>query len=799
MKNRAFEPTKNNPFYYYLKNQKKMGENKTDMHGDHYLILPLKPIAANSEQVYQGEPLNFIEHHLTVFQNNNSEVGFQSYSHYSRRFDSHLIHAYFSENGAFITATIENTVTGEIKQNHDILEQDFFSIHLFIENEIQPWLMDLHEQHLLLIKQYQNNYVKDLDKLKDSLFDSSEDVLKNLNQVTSLIHKISDLKLISFKQKFTNETLSYLNGFARFMQEQIQSRKTSKTKVKAKVVKHHGAIEDTSVNMTLGTTEVLKPRSTSNKSPEQSFLQELDKLEQAIEHYNHELFLLESSEENISIKMQKFSETFRDFERHMNAQALILSQELDSKSLELQARFKKADLNVTLFQEKFDQLGIGLLLECLDSEALLTQYANCLKVFVGYLNHSHLKKMIESKNISAIKFLLDHGEFNINDVQVKHKKSKLSPLSFAYKLNNLELFETLLNYKASPKFFYGDMPLAHVLLQLDAAHPFYQNFMRHYDMAMQGNPRLYDFLCKAIEYKLQDTKLSAAEIESLENAKTRYKSSMLGYVRDFELTSSLRDNVVSVSSRMNPHMLSALRSSPEVLGLANDLNEKAKKLHGIFKKQRIAFKAEKRCQVIYEETRKMLDGGLVELMQKFTEADVCDSLRLNLKQVEASIDFFQLKNKANRTKNEDARLQSAVAILHEANESSPNQHRQLLQQLKSMKDGLEIIMEQLNKIENLFSPNMKELSKIRASEYSDEYDEVDFLNAAMAEDETVPSSSSRAEQPHSIDFIASEDTIMRPFTTSGFEGTLFSSVQNPSIELIDDSQIQEKLEAPSPK
>jgi hypothetical protein len=207
-----FEWNTNNFYHYLRKYQTALIPSKTNAHGEEYLLLSLNELPKATEFHYQGAPLRFIEHHLTVFKETNDEVGFNSHSHYTICFESHTIHVYFQENGAFITATIQNNELQEITVLNDFFDKDFFSIHVVLEKNIKPFLLDLIDQHAKVSHDLKSNYLTDITEFKESLFDSSEDISQHLNTVQRLIKKAEGLKSMIFTQSFLSQTLSYLNS-----------------------------------------------------------------------------------------------------------------------------------------------------------------------------------------------------------------------------------------------------------------------------------------------------------------------------------------------------------------------------------------------------------------------------------------------------------------------------------------------------------------------------------------------------------------------------------------------------------
>ena len=736
---------KNNPFYHYLtKYQKALIQSKTNVHGEDYLLLPLEAVSKAIKFHYQGAPLRFIEHHLTVFKETNDEVGFNSHSHYTICFQSHTIHVYFQENGAFITATIQNNELQEITVLNDFFDKDFFNIHLVLEENIKPFLLDLIDQHAKVSHDLKSTYLTDITELKQSLFDSSEDISKNLNTVQRLIKKAESLKSMIFTQSFLSQTLSYLNSCKITLEGIIQLRKVTKVKATAASIKSIEAVAETPTLTKVQLRSVDKSGHKLKAQTAQLFSQNSRDFEIAYQRYEAAWSSLESSQEVLSCQLKLFSEIVsRELLIDLNQKALILSLQIDPGEPSLQLLSRQANLDISLFQEKFNQYGVSLLLDCLKSKELLVKHTHVLKNFVEHLNHSHLEEVIRLKNIPAIEFLLKNGEFNLNNLRIKRRKSKLSPLCDAYRLNNLELFEILLKYKASPMFLYEDMPLAHVLLQLQASDPFYKIFMVHYTKAMDGNPRLYHFLCKAIECKLEKSQLSEEETQPLKEAKVKYERFIASYTEGIKLSSACKGDIFSISSHLNPRMLDNLRSSPRVASLFEEFSHKSQMLNELMRKQRISTKSKMFFEGLMKDASKMIEHGLGGCLNQLTEDDICASLRENIIDIDAYIDYLTLKTKTHLSSSEEQRLQNAIKVLAAAQESyaKSKTHRDvpdISAPLNDLTQSLERLQSLLRDFFNLEGDN-------------EAFDELNFM--AAAEGTRMGSSSSRTgcRQPRVID------------------------------------------------
>jgi hypothetical protein len=660
---------KSNPFYYYLvRYLAKNIQEKIDTHGNNYLILPLAPVSTDSKFYFQNTPLEFIDHHLTVYQEIHNEIGFNSYSHYTIRFESHTIHIYFQANGDLIKATIENHEQQEMRILNDLLDQDLFHIHVFLEKNVKPYLLDLIDQHTRLLHEHKKNYLSEISEFKNSLFIDSEDISKNSHMVKNLIKKGEGLKLISFQRNFFSTTLSYLQNCQSTLSKLVQLPKAISKKNKLTSLEPMIPIDTTAGPVHVESSSSIKKRSPLKAQHSLLVSEDLIAFEDAYQQYIQAWASLESSNEELALKINYFSSIVQDLLIRLSQNALVLSQQIDSSNPQSQLICRKTDLDVSLFQEKFNQYGLSLLMKCFTSPDLLDQYKDCLKHFVKYLNHTQLEEMIHLHQIPAIKFILDHSDFNLNVLRIrtKSKKRKLSPLCAAYHDNNLELFETLLTYKASALSLYNDMPLAHVLLQLELNNPFYRSFVINDTHAMEGNPRLYNFLCKAIEYKLEKASLSKSEVLSLQNAKTQYELKMGGYIRDAKMSCKTKNNMLNIASHINPMTLESMRSSKRVAELIEELNHKGQELYHIVKKQHIQPKYSKLCNDIYRNITELASDGLEKLMKNTTEADLLDALQRFIDEVDAAIVIAIFHNRQNLSHYEASKFQKAVELLHQS-------------------------------------------------------------------------------------------------------------------------------------
>ena len=70
-----------------------------------------------------------------------------------------------------------------------------------------------------------------------------------------------------------------------------------------------------------------------------------------------------------------------------------------------------------------------------------------------------------------------------------------------------------------------------------------------------------------------------------------------------------------------------------------------------------------------KDASKMIEHGLGDCLHQLTEDDICASLRGNIIDIDASIDYLTLKTKTHLSAPEELRLQNAIKVLAAAQES----------------------------------------------------------------------------------------------------------------------------------
>lgn len=752
---------KNNPFYYFLKKyQKSLIKLSKDSHGDNFLTLSLNQPSAQLEFNYEGTCLSFIEHHVTVYQEINDHVGFKSAYHYTLCFESHVIHVYFKENGTFISATLENNEQQSIKILSDFFDEGLFFVHSLLENEVKPLLLNLFEQHLILLNEHKTQYISELSKVKDSLFDGPEAIQHNLTMLQKIISKGEALALLSYSQNFVKETLSFLKGCESTIVRLIQTPLVlgKKKGPVATPVDVETTLEEIIVP-NIASMQALRGKKPSTKSSLYSFTEDAQAFEIAYQEFNEQWSLMKISEEDLPLKLQKFSQISQDFLINLNTKTVILLSQTKILESANQALFRRANLEVNLFNEQVKQMGVSLLLASLPSSSLLEQYQSIFAELVAFLNHHHLEEVMRRGNVAAVKFLIENGSFNLNDIRVRvnAKGLKLSPLCAAYKLNNVELFELLLNHNASTTTFYQDMPLAHVIMQLEVTNPFYQSFMVHNDKAINGNPRFYKFLCKAIDSKLASLQLTENEICELQTAKSKYQRCIDGHISNLKISRSTRESMFATMRHLNPSVVQEMKATPTIdfIMLTERLNIKSKQFHQLLSQQHLSHTFMKHCDKVYKNAKRTLEECDDGVLQHWTQEDFIDNLQVQLHNIEALIDFFSLRTKNIRTKDEELRLKKAQEFLKKSVDIENQSHRDSKAFLE-FKTKLTTLQEICASLSNLLT---------------DKYQDVDFLAAAQEQGDNLgksaqnnffspnpPSSSSRKDSIDSRSFLKEEAT-----------------------------------------
>jgi hypothetical protein len=196
--------------------------------------------------------------------------------------------------------------------------------------------------------------------------------------------------------------------------------------------------------------------------------------------------------------------------------------------------------------------------------------------------------------------------------------------------------------------------------------------MVHYAKAMDGNPRLYHFLCNAIDCKLEKSQLSEEETQSLLEAKEKYERFIASYTEGIKLSSACKGDIFNISSHLNPGMLDSLRLSPRVAFLCEELIHESQKLNELIRKQRLGTKSKMFFEGLMKDASKMIEHGLGDYLHQLTEDDICASLRGIIIDIDASIDYLTLKTKTHLSAPEGVRLQNAIKVLEAAQESYAN-------------------------------------------------------------------------------------------------------------------------------
>ena len=650
-------------------------ESKTDTHDNHFLFIRLAKPSAHFAFDYNDTTLTFEEHHLSIYEHIDDEIGFNSLYHYTLRFKSHLVHVYFNENGEHISATIEDNKTQKVKTLHHFLneaDEECLSIKMLLEQQVQPIIHPLRAQHHNEIFRSESNYTEALKELKRQLFDESQEITKNLSLIQKNIRTGEKLFLISHKKSFVNKALRYLEHCKETLNK-AQHEMTSPKSTKITAAVDQASKGSPSSASLPRSSKPAKKRSSNTTMPVKKIDNaEIDCFEEAYNTYATQWAAFEACT-TLSEKIELF-DRIEKAERlaTLSATALVLELNLTNPRLPNEhTLLSRAVLDVNLYQQAYEKAGISLLLNCLSLPELLARHEKTLGKFALLLSSTVLEESVRRQDISAVTFLLKHSTFKINHLFVKKKgKSPLSLLCAAYHYKNIALFELLLENKASCMALYEDMPLAHTLLQLSVSDAFHKALLRGYQPVLDANPRFYLALCTAVSGKLRDTQLTQEQKSILDHALIKYNQiSQANHGVSVQLPRSVRENIVSIREAMNPDVLQELSDElgheNEMQSLYTELNKKSIEFLQLTRKSHQSQAIERACIGHYKKAEQLIKDGFGSAYHQMSKEDVKSDIKNQIVLLTACINYYQLRHRPTLSKDERTTFQQAVITINE--------------------------------------------------------------------------------------------------------------------------------------
>lgn len=310
-----------------------------------------------------------------------------------------------------------------------------------------------------------------------------------------------------------------------------------------------------------------------------------------------------------------------------------------------QLLLRQAELETTMMQDAIQQAGLELLEICMQSESLLAEHGQTLRLHAPLLNQSHFELAIKSNNTAALSFLIDNTKTDINSFLVATddpSEPHLTLLSLAYKNQQFDIFELLIKKGAKGLGLYNDLPLAHTLLQLSTEDQFANTFRKYCKNVIDGDYAFYKKLAMAVQLKLKEQELSEEEREVLKNAKTAYTSTYTNNRNtNLNYSQNLRDNVTAISQHVAGSEMDELKNDPMYNMLLEQLNAASTKLYELAKKQRKNRALIKESENYYAQMRTYFDGSIYNQLIPCKEV-LYQELREKIEQVQAKITVLEL-------------------------------------------------------------------------------------------------------------------------------------------------------------
>ncbi len=351
----------------------------------------------------------------------------------------------------------------------------------------------------------------------------------------------------------------------------------------------------------------------------------------------------------------------------------------------------RAELGIDSFQANYQILGETLLTHCLQQTELFAQ-AISLKNYAPLVYYEILEQAIENDKPEVLAFLLEHGKIAINSYRLQEGSNRgLALLSSAFQSQSLSCFILLLQHNASSAVLLGDLPLAHVLLQLPVDNPFYSAFFQHCKPVRDDNPTFYSRLARRIASKLNDPQLSSEEKGIMQRAKDDYRGKS-SFSSTIKLPESVHKDVAEIRSYQNQEALQELRNSPEYKEKEKELAKISRELEAVIKKQRLTEQVKRECKQYYDETVKFMREN--DVRQNLTKGQYLAYLDKQIEMVKARITLARLGSKISRLRTAEVKEYNKAVLVVQKFIERENSARKLYS------DANSIINEALNLMEN---------------------------------------------------------------------------------------------------
>lgn len=697
-----------NPLYQYLLQLKQSNQNcqaQVWQEKSHYFLHELS--LPKGSMLYINEKKWVVqEHHISVYAVIDDGVGFQSLYHYTATCLDAKLHIYFNAKDEPIEVMLthdrgDTRLTHLLNDDNPELLGSFFKIEQQIGAVIQP----LRAQQDFEIDSIKTIYTAQLENIKRSLFEQSEQIEENLNLIEDAIKRGESLLLISYEKKFLKQTLKYLHQDKKLFLELLSMPTPSLL-----------SVADDSPSSTLQAVSSSKPRSLK-KAPKQPLSLTSRVTPDMVESFRHaqDKYLAAwhvfNTCSSLSEKLKLFNQLGHHDLRELNSHALGLLDRLESASKKEEKELVcKVDLEVGVLQESYTITGVNLLLQCLQPAETrwLEQYSGMFKNFVTMLTREQVESTILEQNLPALTFLLNHSAFNLNHYLVKIEKDQLlSPLCAAYKFKNVPMFKLFLNHKASCMASYIDLPLAHTLLQLEANDPFQLCFLKDYAPVIDGNPRFYKTLARAVSSKLKDEALDQTQKVELDSSLKHYLRICQSNQEGFKLSPSLRNSVVAIRGEFNPETIRNLRTlSNGEKELFKQLEDESRALCQLMRRQHRQGQLMSTIQKEYKKAEGMIKNGLGSLIRELSKEDIIQVIARQLTLIKACRDILNLSSRCSLNVNERKQLNQAATILNEAQKHQAPSSREIAEvnAIDELQESLDRIRKAIDELANFLKP-----------------------------------------------------------------------------------------------